>query len=376
MLLWKKGLPVLLLCALGAAAQTQRKPSTTAADNKPKASPVVFEIKLSEDPDFTSMPWANDWPAPSQGYCDGEGNLYVWRWPPGAGLVALTPDGIVPFLSDKMSDIPNPHVHGGFISQSSIYLGVDGIENPKQETMIVEDAEGQERKLQKTVGDERRYIAQFDRDGTYKGRIKLDLPFYVDTFAAFASGTLVAQGRDENQIPRVALLDSGGQLMRYLELPKDLSAVSEIPPNDLKIARGQTASIGAVTMLSGFASSRHGILFLRSLASRRVYEIQESGQVRVVDLKPPEGYDVDGLVATDRNWLVGFRKPNPKGAWSDAEHSFFEVDPQNGDLLIEYRVVPPDTGVSCFSDGTFWAVRLVPEKLIVVHGTAEPHRGK
>jgi hypothetical protein len=367
-----KVLALLLLCASGA---TQTKGPKTKHD-VPKPPPPIFEIKLSEDADFATMPWANDWPDPGSGNCNGDGNLYVWKWPPGQGLAGFTPKGIVSFASDKMSDIPTPIAAREFISQSGVYLGVEGTENPKQETEILEDQEGRKLELHRTTGEKHSYIARFDKDGTYKGGIKLDLPFYAYTLAAFASGGLVAQGLDENKIPRVALLDSSAQLIRYLQLSKDMSAVSEIPKEDLKLDDGTTAAdVAVVAMSSNFTAFNGKILFLRSLAGSRVYEIQESGQVRMVTIKPPASYGIEGLVATHKNWLVSFRKPNLNGMWSDAEHSLFEVDPQNGDLLREYRVKPPDTGVSCFFEGKFWAVRRGDAKLTVVRGSAEPYRG-
>jgi hypothetical protein len=321
------------------------------------------------------MPWSKDWATPSQGDCDGDGNLYVWSWPPGQGLVGFTPKGIVPFLTGQMNDIPTPFAHGGFVSQSAVYVGVDGIENPEQEDKTVEDAQGHKLKLRKTKGEQHRYIARFDKDGAYKGALKLGLPFYVAVFAAFESGTMVAQGLDENKIPRIGLLDSSGQLIRYLPLEKDMSAASEIPKKEISYG-GAQADAGSIVMTSTFTPSNSKMLFLRSLASMRVYEIQESGEVRAVKIKAPDGYDVEGLTATDRNWLVSFRKPNPNGVWSDAQHSLFEVDPESGELLREYRVKAPDTGVSCFFNGEFWALRNSDGKLTVAHGGAEPYRGK
>src|ERR1700733_8474607 len=124
---------VLLLCGSGAA---QTKASKIRKDT-PKPPRPIFEINLSEDSDLGSMPWAKDWPVPTQGDCDAQGNLYVWRWPPGQGLAGFTPRGIVTFLSRQMTDIPMPFAHGGFISQSAVYVGVDGTENPSQEDKTV-----------------------------------------------------------------------------------------------------------------------------------------------------------------------------------------------------------------------------------------------
>jgi hypothetical protein len=247
----------------------------------PTAPPPDFEVKLSEDSDFGSMPWAKDWPDPREEGCDVDGSLYVCKWPPGQGLVGFSAKGIVTFLSSQMPDIPTPYAHAGFISQSAVYVGVDGIENPEKHVEKDDDQEGHEFTLTKITGDRHRYIARFDKDGTYKGAIKLDLPFYVSTFAAFESGTLVAHGLDENKMPRIALLDSSGQLIRYLELEKDISAASEAPAQELKLG-GPTADASVIAMFSEFTSANGKILFLRSLASMRVYEIQENGEVRAV----------------------------------------------------------------------------------------------
>lgn len=62
-----KVLAVLLLCASGA---TQTK-APKAKHDVPKPPPPVFEIKLSEDADFVTMPWANDWPIQAKAIATG-----------------------------------------------------------------------------------------------------------------------------------------------------------------------------------------------------------------------------------------------------------------------------------------------------------------
>jgi len=354
---------------------TAQTKASKPAKNTPQPAPPIFDISLSDDSDLGSMSWAQDWPDPSHGNCNGDGNLYVWSWPPGLGMAAFTPKGIVTFQVGQMADIPSPYAHGGFISPSAVFIGVDGIRNPEQHDEPLEDAEGHKMILRKTTGERRRYIARFDKDGTYKGAITLDLPFYVSTFATFESGTMVAQGLDGSKLPRIALLDSNGQLIRYLQLDKDISAGLEVPAKELKYS-GLSADAGSIVLTSEFTLSDGKILFLRSLASTTVYEIQESGEVRAVKVKAPDGYDVDGLIATDRNWLIRFRKPNPTVAWSDARHALFEVDPKTGALLREYRGSAPDMSVSCFFNNEFWVLRNRDGKLTVARGVADLHRGK
>jgi hypothetical protein len=363
-------LTALLLCGL-IQAQTKASPPK---NNTPKTSPPVFEINLSEVPEFGTLPWTNEF-APGQGGC-GDSSLYVWRWPPAQGLVAFTPKGIVPFLSSQMTDIPTPSARSAFISDSIVYVEADSIENPEEKVETLEDDEGRKLTRRRVDGKRHKYLAQFDKDGKYKSSLKFDLPFDVYTLAAFESGTLVVQGMDENKIPRIARLDASGQLIRYLNLEKDMTAVSEIPKSQLNYG-GDSADPGVIAMTSHFIASNKKILFLRAMASTRVYEIQESGEIRVVKIKAPEGYDPEELIASDKNWLIRFRKPDPNGTWSNAWHSLFEVDPNNGELLKEYRVKASDTAdqVYCFMDDEFWALRNQDGKLTVARGGAAPYRG-
>jgi hypothetical protein len=360
---------MLLLCASGVT----QAPTPKAKKDQPKAPLPVFQITLTADTDYPSMPWREHLFGPIQGDCNGDGNLYIWEAP--QGLVGLTNNGIVSFLSDKMTDIPGPGVSGAYsasLSRSGIYLRVGGIEK--------EDAEGGESEIWTDKDGHHHaghsYIARFDKDGTYKGAIRIDLPFVVSSFAAFDSGRIVlAQGLEQEKIPRVALLDSSAQFLRYLDLRKDISPVQAVSSGDFK-CDGCTADTRSVANNSTFTPWNGRMLFFRNLTSSpRVYEIQEGGEIRVVNLKPPQGYRALGLFPTDTNWLVSFR--SPAGVWS-----LFEVDPQNGELLKEYRMKAPDkvpdTIISCFFDGKFLGFRhdVKEGKLEVVRGMAEPYRGK
>jgi hypothetical protein len=258
------------------------------------------------------------------------------------------------------------------VSSSGISFMVVGIEKKDAEagaTNVATDREGHEHTMHS-------YIVRFDKDGTYKGAIRVDdLPFIVYKFAAFESGNLVAQGLDHNDVPRIGLLDSAGQFLRYLELRKDISTVQAASPEDIK-CNDCTADVRSAVFSSWFTPWRGKMLFSRALSnSPRVYEIQEGGAIRVVSIRPPEGYGGGGLLPSDGNWLMSFS--NPAGV-----ASLFEVDPQNGKLLAEYRIKPPDkprdTVLSCYFDGEFWGLRHDTKggKLRVVRGAPQPYRGK
>lgn len=372
-----------LLCALETAGAQANK-----ASNAPPKSPLpVLEIALSPDDDYEPLLVSKDWKQARNvgNSCDGDGNLYLLR--PGMGVVGLTPKGLVSFLTDKMTDIPHAgttFVHlDPSISPSGISFRVTGVDDAKVETTTWTDEKGHNHVDRNVDNATVNYIARFDKDGTYKGALKLDLPFVVYQFAAFDSGNLIAQGMDQNRVPRIALLDASAQFLRYLDLRKDISTWRSASGEDIK-CNGCAADIGSVALNGYFTPWRGKILFKRELTGgARVYEIQDGGEVRVVDIKAPEGYNVGELVPTDKDWLFNVSRPDSKGVRSD---SLLEVDPENGEPLREYRLKPPDkfpeAVVSCFFDNEFWGIRVETkvetkeEKLRVVRGSASRYKGK
>jgi hypothetical protein len=260
------------------------------------------------------------------------------------------------------------------ISASGVSFSISGVDDTKVETATWTDDEGREHVTRETKNATLNYIARFAKDGTYKGAIRVDgLPFVIYEFAAFDSGNLIAAGLDWNGVEHTALLDASAQFLRYLDLGKGITA--EPPLSD--------ENPMAVFFTRTFMPWQGKMLVLRTLAGKaRMYEIQESGEVRVVNIKPPEGYELGELAPADKNWLVRFNRPDSKEHRPNAFDSLLEVDPQNGEPLREYRVKPPDklpeTVVSCFFDGEFWGLRqdVKEGQLRVVRDTAAPYRGK
>jgi hypothetical protein len=319
-----------------------------------------FEITLEEDTSYPSLDWPERWMQGNsvESYCIGDGNVYVLR--PALGLVGLTPKGIVPFLRDKMTDIPHAETTWGglspSISASGISFGAMGIDDEKVDTKTWTDAEGHTHAEKDVTNAVLPYIVKFDNDGTYKGAIKLDLPFNLYSFAAFSSGNLVGHGADQNKIPRIALLDASAKFLRYMDLRKDISTSRSVSADDIK-CNGCTADVGSVIFNGYFTPADGNILFKREFSGvARIYEIHESGEARVVDIKSPHNYEIGALIASDRNWFLEFKKPNAKGIQPDGFDSLLEVNPQNGEPLREYRLKPPyrspETVVSALEEGS------------------------
>jgi hypothetical protein len=192
---------------------------------------------------------------------------------------------------------------------------------------------------------------------------------------------MVAQGMDQSNVPRIALLTADAQFMRYLDLQKDVSTSQTVSGDQVK-CNGCTANMVSVVFSGFFTPWQRKALFKREFTGGvRVYEIQEGGEVRVVNIKTPKDYEVSELIPSDRNWLLRFNKPDAKGVRPETYDWLLEVDPQTGQPLREYRVKPPDklpeTVVSCFAGGEFWGTLrdLKEQKIRVVRGTAELYKG-
>ena len=366
---------IILLLATTALAQTH--PQANDKKSATKKAPIpAYEITLSEDEDYPSISWPKDeLTYYVETTCHGDGNVYVWKGP--RGLFGLTPKGVISFSSDKLTDIP----HAGVtyvaadlaISDAGVYYRASGYtdEDIDKKTRVVTDSQGIEHveHINEIIHEEQ-YIAHFDNDGHYDGAID-DLPLSVARVAVFNSGTLIAQGKDDRGRPRVALLDSSGQLLRYLELPKDISSRLGPPPSGIfkPCDDCRELDLGSVLISSHFAPWQQDILFYRAGSGNTVYDVSEGGRVHTVTVKAPQGYLLHSVIAMDRNWLVDFYSPDhPK------DRLLFEVDPETGSLLREYRLKDAaTTTLSCFGDRQFWGLRrdVKEGKLKVVHGSAQ-----
>ena len=197
--------------------------------------------------------------------------------------------GVVAFATNQMTGVPEPKVVN-FFTGLSLYVLVTGIENARNEEVVDRDEQGRETKRLETKGELRDYIARFDRDGSYRGSMKLDSNFHPVQLAAFDSGSLVIAGLDENRIPRIGLLNSSGQLLKYLKLPKDITDTSKSAERSFARS-GLPAPVDVIAMFAQFYSNRGNVLLVRAGTATPIYEIRESGEVRAVRVKIPKWFD-------------------------------------------------------------------------------------
>lgn len=369
---FRLSLAVALLCVSVAA---QRKVPPT----KPSSSAVpLFDVKLSPDPNL-SIGLPDDMLVIST-QCDTDGNPYVWTLgPSGRQILGFTPKGVITFATNQMTDIPEPSAGDFFVAESALYVLVSGIDNARKEEVIYKDEAGKETKQLETKGESRDYIARFDRDGAYRGALKLDFNFRPMQLSAFESGNFVIAGVDDNSTPRVGLLNSSGQLMKYLQLPKDITDRQKSTEKSFERsglhAPGLHASVDVIAMFAKFYSYKGNVLLVRAGNTTPIYEIRESGEVRAVRVKTPSGVAIDHLIPSDHNWFIDVRK----GLLGDKQDAIYEVSPETGELLRQYRIEGEDSledGLSCAVQDSFSGIRHQHGRLMVIRGVAEPAKRK
>jgi hypothetical protein len=377
--MFKRIAAVSLLC-LPAFGQKSTVPG------KPAPRPIpTYEVKFEPDPKLSIAFDEAGYPAIFANGCDADGNPYVQVDriipPRSVQILKFSPDGIVTFETSKITDIVEPKWVSDFVSDSKLYMLVEGDTRTEQRTKKTED--GQDATYWETKGEPRYYLAQFDPDGSYKGALKLDLPFRPSKLSGFKSGSFLMAGLDKNNVSHVALLNASGQWMRDIDFPKEKKE-----PVEKTFARsfGSTADPDvAAEMLSASSSFfpyRENILYIRGHSGAPVYEIHEGGEAKPVRIKTPDDYPVDYLLPSDRNWYV---VSTETGKISDAKSDIYELDPSTGETIR--RVLAEGAGraksisegqsdLACVHEGEFVLVRHKDAKLTVMRGTPVPAQKK
>jgi hypothetical protein len=368
---------LILLFSVPSVGQTSSGNKT-----KPVLRPLpTFEVKFEPDPKL-SVPFEEGVSSAifSEG-CDAGGNPYVRVSrivpPSSVEVLKFDPKGIVTFETSKIGDIVEPKWVADFVSDSELYMLIEGDTRTEQHTKKLEG--GEDEVYWDKKGEARYYIARFDPDGSYKGALKLDLPFRPRHLSGFRFGSFLASGLDEGNLPHVALLGSGGQLLRFIEFPKEKQTVAE---KTVEGSFGVDASPEfASIMLAGFTSFsqyQDDVLYIRGRSGAPIYEIGAGGEAKEVKIKSPEGYSVEYLLPSDRNWFV---VSTERGKYTDAKSVIYEVNPSTGEFLGRYlaegsgrskSVSEGQSDLACVHDGVFISVRHEDGKLTVLRGSVVP----
>lgn len=164
-----------------------------------------LEVTFESDQKLSTLFGEGGYPAVFSDGCDASGNPYVRvrrSVPPNdTEVLKFDPNGIVTFETSKISDIVEPKWVADFISDSKLYILLQGDTRTEQRTTKSDDGKNVVDWV--TKGEPRYYIAQFGPDGSYKGALKLDLPFRPMHLSGFRSGSFLTTGSDENKMTKV-----------------------------------------------------------------------------------------------------------------------------------------------------------------------------
>ena len=370
---------IVSLCAsflLSAPAICQKTPV-----DKTKPAPqtiLTYDVEFVPDPRLSVPFQETGYPAIFAQGCDSHGNPYVQVnriLPPNSvQVLKFDPDGLVTFETNKITDVVEPKWVSDFISDSELYLLVEGDTRTEQKTKKTDD--GKDEVYWDKTGEPKYYIAQFDSDGSYKGAIKLDLPFVPKKLSGFKSGNFLAAGLDAQHVPHVALLDARGQWLRDIDFPKEKQEAAE---KTSERALGTTAPPDFASMilseLTSFFPYQGNVLYVRGRTGAPIYEVRAGGDASPVKIKAPDGYSVEYLLPSDRNWFV---VSTEQGKFTGAKSRIYEVNPSTGEVIARYlaegagqakSITEGESDLACFHEGEFVSVRHQDGKLTVLHGT-------
>ena len=196
-----------------------------------------------------------------------------------------------------------------------------------------------------------RFAIIFDREAKFQSTIQLDDAFEVQQLGIFPSGLFLAYGFDEvDRSSKIALLNSDGTILKYLQMDDGVMPKTAFgkPPNwkgpEIFVdAQHQSIVLRSVQ----FVAFRTSIVVVQSQTRYPLVEVSESGAVRVIHPKLPDGVKVNSLIASDANLFAIV------GKMLDGSR-IFELSPRTGAALRRFRFGQGESSqVACVHDGTF-----------------------
>jgi len=278
--------------------------------------------------------------------CDPDGRILFRVAMPDTGLkdpVSVSNDGksVIEFGHQKINDITEPVLFRMFLAGSELYALAGGTV-PLNRELKLRTPSG--KMITEQATENLMFITHFQRDGSYAGAVRLDLPFEPHQLGVFPNGDFLIAGAEPSTYdPRVAIVGSDGQFRRFVELQGDVHAQEESDtqlkdkdPTALprfKSSHGEVGeSLRDVVMSSEVAQDGPNILLFRDWNSP-IFEISPSGEVQVHRLKVEGDYRVFTIKPTRSSWIVEFLHDLPNGA---EEFATFAFDPESGNPLREY----------------------------------------
>lgn len=349
---------VFALSVLPAFGQTAA-PKRDANSGAPAPLPVpAVTLDFSDPKPIPGAPSSNAWATPL--LCTSDGTIVVsipnptdWRMP---SFYALDTKGSHVLSPSSAGGIYDMQYRGSYFASDSMYgIEVTGTRDDKQEMRIFRP----DKPAQKFyTGKHHEYVLEFHRDGSYRKAIELPEQYTFWRIAPLPDDNFVAVAYDRaNRIPRLLLLDSGGDVVRPIEIPQTMQ-------DDPVLEQGQGSDpmkrAKAESSLSWwlFGQARGKVLLYKARAHASVLEIGSGGAAREVPVQAPDGYELSSVVPASDRWIMQFRRSGLSDERAvDARPDsgnfvYYEVDPNDGSLKRRIDIPSKDlAGVACEDDG-------------------------
>lgn len=206
--------------------------------------------------------------------------------------------------------------------------------------------------------DYHNYIAEFDRNGTYKKSVELPMSYQVSQLAVFPTGDFLITGFDTlNSAPRLLYLDSSGRVVRSLDFPAARrTADNSSSYGSVEEARSTTALLGSIA----FTPYKADILVWTRDGSDPILDVGPGGTSREIPLETPPGFVFVEMISAGNRWVGHFRSRHvvQNSPFNPVDYSYYELQPQDGSLASKLLLggASPQT-IACGGDGTYIAYK-------------------
>jgi hypothetical protein len=317
------------------APASSTRPETTEREGNTADLPVV-KIELNDPAPVPGVPELHGYINPL--ICSPEGipfvtvpNLSDFRK---NTVYSLDAKGGHAFAANAIPDLYDIHTQGYFVGDSMVGLLVRATRDDKKAAKKITVIPGSP-PWDVYVGAHHEFLLEFDRSGNYKKTVDLPTAYHFWRVAELADDSLLALAYDGvNSIVRLLLLDSGGQIVRPLEVPAKMADSPDLRRGESgeDIVRMQAESAMSWWL---FAPARHKILLYQARSKSPVLEVGAGGVVREVPLEAPRGYTLANVISASDRWIMRYRR--------DGLSDFGEVDtrPESKNFVL-YEVNPSD----------------------------------
>ncbi len=201
------------------------------------------------------------------------------------------------------------------------------------------------------------FIAEFDRDGTFKKLIRIPVNYPIRRMAILGSGGFVVAGYDRiNSAGHLLVLDSTGDVETEIPLPAFQTPVEKGAPfGSAQSFRDIAKTMGSIV----FTSYGDDILAWQTGTNGSIVDIGDGGGYRIVPLQPPPGMTFMNMVPAPKQWIALYRKNGVANVpFNQTDFAYYDISPIDGSVtgkLIQSGKTRTQY-ISCAEDDSYLAI--------------------